>query len=140
MNTLQQATAPVKPSLPGAIGFIAGLNIIGGIVMIILVFANHHNSDAAVFLLFAGLFSVLVGVGLVSLKRWALFAAIGGYILNILIGLGSLNPVAVLVPALILCHLCTAKSRAAFFAPPAPPALPRVTDAEIDVEADAKKF
>lgn len=129
MNTIQQATAPAKPPIPGGIGFIAGLNIIGGIVMIIRVFANHHNGDVAVFLLFVGLFSVLVGVGLHGLKRWALFAAIGGYILNILVGLASQNPIAVLVPALILCYLCTAKVRAAF-APPAPPALPHETDAK----------
>lgn len=139
MNTLQQTTAPAKPPIPGGLGFIAGLNIIGGIVMIIRVFANHHNSDAAVFLLFVGLVSVLVGVGLHGLRRWALITAIGGYILNILVGLGSQNPVAVLVPALILCYLCTPKVRAAFFAPPAPAPLPRVTDAEIDVETDAKK-
>lgn len=139
MNTLQQATAPVKPAIPGGIGFIAGLNIIAGIVSIISVFSNHLNSNVSVFLLFVGLFCVLVGVGLLSLKRWALFTVIGGYILNILVGLGSQNPIAVIVPAAILYYLGTEKVRAAFFAPPAPAPLPRVTDAEIDVETDAKK-
>lgn len=71
----------------------------------------------------------MVGGGLLSRQRWALVLAIGGYIVNILVGLASQNPLAVIVPAVILYYLCTEKVRAAF-APPAPPALPHETDAK----------
>ena len=45
MNTIQQATAPAKPPIPGGIGFIAGLNIIGGVAMTIRVFTNGYSSN-----------------------------------------------------------------------------------------------
>lgn len=139
MNTIQQANAHGKVAIPGGLGFIAWLNIIGGISMIIRIFGNHHINNAGAFLLLMGLVSVLIGVGLLGLKRWALVTAIGGYIVNILFGLASQNPIAVIVPAAILCYLCSKKVRTAFFPSPAQPALPRVTDVGIDVETNANK-
>ncbi len=59
MNTIDQATVPAKVVRPAGLGFIAGLNIIGGLAMTIRVFNNGYSSNEAGIWLIAGLLSIL---------------------------------------------------------------------------------
>lgn len=129
MNTIEQATAPAKVARPAGITFIGGMNLIAGVVLIIGAFSNPYGGNEAGILFIMGLISLVVAGGLLSLKCWALFIAKAGYVLNILIGLMSQNPFAVIVLVVILCYLYTDGVRAAF-APPASPALPQEADAK----------
>lgn len=129
MNTIEQATAPGKAARPAGVGFIAGMNMIIGVATLIGVFTHRFSSNEAGIWLIAGLFSIVVGGGLLGLQRWALFLAKAGYILNALAGLVGQNPIAFIVPALILYYLSTDQVRVAF-APPALPMLPQGTEAK----------
>ncbi len=100
----------MKKKMPVMIGVISVFNIVVGAILALSSFGLQSGSDIA--LLFGtGLFSFVIGIGLVSLRSWARKAAIAGYILNCVVGLAEGNIIAIAVASIILTYLLSEKVR-----------------------------
>jgi hypothetical protein len=89
------------------------VNIVGGAVMV-LIALDAKSTAAATLTMLIAFGSVAMGIGLIKGRRWAWKLAIAGYGLNVLLGLLSLNPVAVIMAAAILLYLNSTNVRAIF--------------------------
>ena len=102
-----------KRKRPVLIWVISILNVVGGVFMM---FASLRLGIKAegVLPLAVGLFSFVVGIGLFRLHSWARKAAIGGYILNGVIGLEDTNIIILTIASLILIYLFSQGVKDAF--------------------------
>jgi hypothetical protein len=102
-----------KIKRPAMITAIGALNMIVGALVMLIAFVAPKGAQGA-FLLGLGLCTVAVGVGLIRLRPWGRWAAIGGYIVNIVVGIAQANPLAILIPSLLLAYLFSDGAKAAF--------------------------
>ena len=93
-----------KRKRPVLIWVISILNVVAGAFMM---FASLRLETTAegVPLFVVGFFSFIVGIGLFRLRSWARKAAIGGYILNGVMGLADANIIVLAIASLILTYL-----------------------------------
>jgi hypothetical protein len=102
-----------KRSRPLGIAVIGWINIVGGVVIALAGFAPQA-APAGPVLVFAGILSVALAVALLRLQRWARVTFIALYVLNSAVGLAEMNPIAVVVSALLIAYLLSPKVKDAF--------------------------
>lgn len=97
-------------------GLIAGLGVYNAVVGLFFMVASvgAPQGAASAFLFGAGLFALVVGIGLFQMQPWARFAAIAGYIVNIIDAFIHPNVLGALIGALILAYLVSPTVKAAF--------------------------
>ena len=110
-----------KMERPRGVGYLGWFNAVSGVVCLLTSFGSNTGPGAAG-LFIGGIFSLVVGVGLLQLRPWARPIAIVGYILNIVVGIAQVHPLAIIVSAMILGYLYTASVKAAFASAPLSPA------------------
>ena len=104
---------PASMGRPKGVTFLGWFNALVGALCVIASFAPQAGASA-VPLLAAGVFSVIVGIGLLSGQRWAWGLAIVCYALNFVAGFVKINPITIVVSALILGYLCSTQVQTAF--------------------------
>src|SRR5262249_17295631 len=110
-----------KPQRPTGITVIGSLNLVSGsLFMLIGAFGASRGAEGP-FLFAAGLFSLVVGVGLLRLQPWAWKTAIGGYLANLIVGLAGANLLVIGISSLILICLFSSKVEEAFAPQPVAP-------------------
>jgi len=102
-----------KSQRPGPIAVLGVYNAGIGSFFIVASLGAPENIERS--LLFgAGLFALVVGIGLFHMQPWARSAAIGGYIVNIIGAFIHPNVFGALIAALILAYLVSPTVKAAF--------------------------
>lgn len=102
-----------KKNRPVGIWVVSILNIGFGSLMMLASLGMETGVEGA-FLFGLGSFGLIVGIGLISLKPWARYLAIGGYILNVIVSLAEVDLLGLIIASAILTYLFTEKIKVAF--------------------------
>ena len=102
-----------KRTRPVGIAIIGWINIVAGGVFTLAGFAPLETGLGPLLVLM-GVVSIVFGVGLLRLQRWARVTGIILYVLNVAGGLAQKNPIAAVVAALLIAYLLSPKVREAF--------------------------
>jgi len=98
---------------PVGLWIIGVLNVVAGSLLTLASFAMETAADGAL-LFILGAFSLTVGIGLLNLKPWARYAAIAGYVINIVVSLAEGNFIGLAVAGLCLGYLFSEKVKMLF--------------------------
>lgn len=104
---------------PGGVTAIAGLNLFGAIVAVILAATGGVPNAEPGLLLIAAVLGASVGAGLLAQQRWARWAAILGYGINAMAALAEHAAGGVVVAAAIMAYLAFNEDVRRAFAKPA---------------------
>lgn len=98
---------------PGGISFIAGINLLGAVVVLLAAFGVDDSAvTAALFAL--GALALTMAIGLLGMRPWARWAAIASYVLNCILSLVQFNPIALIVSGLLIRYLLSDPVATAF--------------------------
>jgi|GEM_PF-2004862 hypothetical protein len=104
--SLQKNASSSSSERPLGILIIAGLQMIGGAILTLLSISFFTSlRDFSIFFLLLGIFSFIIGLGLLEGKRWAWIIYVIVVALNILVSLSTFNLVSLIYAGLIMWYM-----------------------------------